>query len=88
MTSKAVPPPVPLDVFEAIVNALLVAIAEAGLATCHGYNDRERLAERFERAAEHSLPPSPHGDAMKSLLRAVAAIVQNPESKPQTFTIP
>lgn len=87
MTLKAAPPPVPFDVFEAIINGLLVAIAEAGLATCHGYNDRERLAERFQRAAENSLPESPYRDAMKSLLRAVAAIVQNPDSKPQSFTI-
>jgi len=88
MTMKAAPPPpVPFDLFEAIVSALVVGISEAGLASCHGYNDRDILATRFERAADRSLPESPHQDAMKSLLKAVAEVVRNPENRAQRLTL-
>lgn len=86
-TKTAPPPPVPFDLFEAIVGALVVGISEAGLASCHGYNDREILAERFERAADNSLPESPHQDAMKSLLNAVADVVRNPEKKARRLAL-
>lgn len=88
MTMKvASPPPVPFDLFEAVVSALVVAISEAGMASCHGERDREILAERFERAAEGSLPESPHREPMKSLLRAAAAVVRNPGSRSPGVTL-
>ncbi len=69
-------PYITTEEFEAVINAIVVGLARVAISTCHGYQDRERLAADLERDIERTKTEGAERIAVASVLDLLATSVR------------